>query len=152
MADDNSPASQAVWPVPAFAFRVTIAGEEVTFQEVSGLDIETEVIEYRAGNSKVFSTIKMPGMVSSGHVTLKHGVFARQGAFWDWFSGIKMNTMKRTDVAIALVDTTGAPTMQWTLKNAFPTKITGTDLKAEGNEIAVETVELAYEGITIDNA
>ncbi|MBY5931628.1 phage tail protein [Tateyamaria omphalii] len=152
MADDNSPASQTAWPLPAFEFRVTVAGEEVAFREVSGLEAETEVIEYRAGNSKVFSTIKMPGMIKSGDVTLRHGTFARQGAFWDWFSGIKMNTMKREDVTIALVDAGGEETMRWTLKNAFPTKVTGTDLKAEGNEIAVEIVELAHKGITNENA
>lgn len=63
-----------------------------------------------------------------------------------------MNTIKRVPVIISLLDETGKPTMVWTLANAWPTKITGTDLKAEGNEVAVETIEIAHEGLTIANA
>ncbi len=63
-----------------------------------------------------------------------------------------MNTIKRETVVIKLLDETGAPTMTWTLTNAWPTKITGTDLKSEANEVAVETLELAHEGLTIANS
>lgn len=63
-----------------------------------------------------------------------------------------MNTIKRVPVTISLLDEAGAPTMVWTLANAWPTKITGTDLKADGNEVAIESIEIAHEGITIDNA
>ncbi|WP_299747250.1 phage tail protein [uncultured Tateyamaria sp.] len=152
MTDDDSPQSQSIWPLPAFYFQVTMAGEDMTFQEVSGLDVESQPIEYRAGNSKVFSTIKMPGLRKTGNLTLKKGVFTRGQTFWDWFSGIKMNTIKRQDLTISLRDGSGTPTMVWRVMNAFPTKITGTDLKAEGNEIAVDRIEIAHEGITIENA
>ncbi|WP_299772774.1 phage tail protein [uncultured Tateyamaria sp.] len=152
MTDDDSPQSQNIWPLPAFYFQVTMAGEDMTFQEVSGLDVESQPIEYRAGNSKVFSTIKMPGLRKTGNLTLKKGVFTRGQTLWDWFSGIKMNTIKRQDLTISLRDGSGTPTMVWRVMNAFPTKITGTDLKAEGNEIAVDRIEIAHEGITIENA
>ncbi|WP_299204975.1 phage tail protein [uncultured Tateyamaria sp.] len=152
MTDDDSPQSQSIWPLPAFYFQVTMAGEDMTFQEVSGLDVESQPIEYRAGNSKVFSTIKMPGLRKTGNLTLKKGVFTRGQTFWDWFSGIKMNTIKRQDLTISLRDGSGTPTMAWRVMNAFPTKITGTDLKAEGNEVAIDSVEIAHEGITIENA
>ncbi len=144
-------AQDKVWPLPKFYFQVQIAGQEVAFQEVSGLDIEAQVIEYRHGNSKEFSTIKMPGIKKSGNVTLKRGVFKGDNTFWDWFNAIKMNTIERKEVVISLLDQEGSPTMVWTLKNAWPTKITGTDLKSDGNEVAVETLEVAHEGITIDN-
>ncbi|WP_299550073.1 phage tail protein [uncultured Tateyamaria sp.] len=152
MTDDDSPQSQNIWPLPAFYFQVTMAGEDMTFQEVSGLDAESQPIEYRAGNSKVFSTIKMPGLRKTGNLTLKKGVFIRDQTFWDWFSGIKMNTIKRQDLTISLLDGSGTPTMVWRVMNAFPTKITGTDLKAEGNEVAIDSVGIAHEGITIENA
>ncbi len=145
-------AQDKVWPLPKFYFQVKIADQEVAFAEVSGLDIEAQVIEYRHGNSKEFSTIKMPGIKKSGNVTLKKGVFKGDNAFWDWFSKIKMNTIERKEVVISLLDEGGAPTMVWTLKNAWPTKITGTDLKSDGNEVAVETLEVAHEGITIANS
>ncbi len=144
-------AQDKVWPLPKFYFQVQIAGQEVAFQEVSGLDIEAQVIEYRHGNSKEFSTIKMPGIKKSGNVTLKRGVFKGDNTFWDWFNAIKMNTIERKEVVISLLDQEGSPTMVWTLKNAWPTKITGTDLKSDGNEVAVETLEVAHEGITIVN-
>lgn len=143
----------AVWPLPKFYFSVDISdvGNNLAFQEVSGLDTETQVIEYRAGNSKVFSTIKMPGIAKYGNITLKKGVFVKDNKFFDWYSKIKMNTIKRQSVTIKLLDESGKPTMTWKLVNAWPTKITSTDLKSDGNEVAVETLELTHEGVTIEN-
>ncbi len=144
-------AQDNVWPLPKFYFQVKIADQEVSFQEVSGLDIEAQVIEYRHGNSPEFSTIKMPGIKKSSNVTLKKGVFKGDNTFWDWFNAIKLNTIERKTVVINLLDEEGNPTMSWTLNNAWPTKVTGTDLKSDGNEVAVETLEVAHEGITITN-
>lgn len=140
-----------VWPLPKFYFQVKIGDKEIPFQEVSGLDIEAQIIEYRHGNSKEFSTIKMPGIKKTGNVTLKKGIFVKDNGFWDWFNKIKMNTIERQTIVINLLDEAGAPTMVWTLTNAWPTKITGTDMKSDGNEIAVETIEVAHEGLTIAN-
>ena len=142
-----------VWPLPKFYFSVDISGvgDDLPFQEVSGLDTESQPIEYRAGNNKVWSVIKMPGLVKTGNVTLKKGVFAKDNKFWDWYSQIKLNTIKRQTVTIKLLDENGGNTMVWKLANAWPTKITGTDLKSEGNEVAVETLEMAHEGLTIEN-
>ena len=152
MADDGSAQSTSVWPLPKFYFQVEWDSEKVSFQEVSGLDIEAQPIEYRHGDSPEFSTIKMPGIKKSGNVTMKKGVFKSDNKFWDWFNEIKMNTIKRKTVTIKLLDEAGAPTMTWTLKNAWPTKITGTDMKSDGNEVAVESIEIAHEGIVIANA
>lgn len=63
-----------------------------------------------------------------------------------------MNTIERKTVVISLLDEGGNPTMVWTLNNAWPTKITGTDMKSDGNEVAVETIEVAHEGLTIANS
>lgn len=152
MADDGSAQSTTVWPIPKFYFQVKWDSEVMSFQEVSGLDVESQPIEYRHGDSPEFSTINMPGIKKSSNVTMKKGVFKSDNKFWDWFNQIKMNTVKRVPVTISLLDEAGAPTMVWTLANAWPTKITGTDLKADGNEVAIETIEIAHEGITIDNA
>ena len=151
MADDGSEQSKSVWPLPKFHFQVKWDDTEVAFQEVAGLDVEAQIIEYRAGNSKTFSTVKMPGLQKSGNITMKKGVFKSDNALFDWFKEIKMNTIKRKALTISLLDESASPTMVWKVQNAFPTKITGTDLKADGNEIAIETIELAHEGITIQN-
>lgn len=146
-------AQDNVWPLPKFYFTVDLGSQDSTtsFQEVSGLEVEAQVIEYRHGDSPQFSTIKMPGIIKSGNVTLKKGVFVDDNNFWAWYEGIKMNTIKRETVVIQLLDEAGSPTMTWTLANAWPTKISGTDLKSDSNEVAVETIELAHEGITIAN-
>jgi phage tail-like protein len=152
MADDSIAQSQAVWPLPKFYFKVDFGNDETaSFQEVSGLDVEAEEIKYRAGDSPTFSVIKMPGLVKQGNVTMKKGMVKEGAEFWKWFSAIKMNTIARRTVTISLLDEGGNPTMVWTLKNAWPTKITGTDLKSTGNEVAIETIELAYEGLEIAN-
>jgi phage tail-like protein len=149
MADDGSAQSTTVWPLAKFRFEVKWDSTVMSFQEVSGLDMETQPVEYRHGDSKAFSVVKMPGIKKYGNITMKKGVFKADKKFWDWFNEIKMNTIKRKPVTISLLDESGAPTMVWTLTNAWPTKITGTDLKSEGNEVAVETIEIAHEGLTI---
>jgi phage tail-like protein len=87
-------------------------------QEVSGLDVESQTIEYRHGDSKDFSVVKMPGVKKTGKVTMKKGVFKSDNKFWDWFNHIKMNTIKRVPVTISLLDESGSPTVVWTLANA----------------------------------
>lgn len=146
-------AQDAVWPLPKFYFRVRLGSQDstVSFQEVSGLDTETQPIEYRHGDNPQFSTIKMPGISKVGNVTLKKGIFVNDNNFWKWYDAIKMNTIKRETVTIQLLDEAAKPTMTWTLSNAWPTKITGTDMKSDGNEVAVETLELAHEGLVIAN-
>lgn len=138
--------------MPKFYFQVKWDSQVMSFQEITGLDVQSEEIKYRHGDSPEFSVIKMPGMKKVGNVTMKKGVFKSDNKFWDWFNQIKMNTIKRLPVTISLLDETGAPTMVWTLANAWPTKITGTDLKAEGNEVAIETIEIVHEGLTIGNS
>lgn len=151
MAEDGSTQSANAWPMPKFHFQVKWDSEVMSFQEVSGLDVESQPIEYRAGDSKTFSVVKMPGIKKFGNITMKKGVFKSDNKFWDWFKEIKMNTIKRKPVTISLLDEEGNPTMVWTLTNAWPSKITGTDLKSDGNEVAVESIEVVHEGLEIAN-
>lgn len=152
MADDGSKEG-STWPMPKFRFEVDLGSEltKVAFQEVSGMDVENQIIEYRASNSPLFSTIKMPGIVKYGNITMKRGIFVNDNTFWNWHAEIKMNVIKRRTVIIRLLDEAGGTTMQWQLDNAWPTKITSTDLKSDGNEVAVDTIEIAHEMITIKN-
>ena len=151
MADDGSAQSTAVWPLPKFHFQVKWDSNVMSFQEVSGLDVQSEEIKYRHGDNPIFSPIKMPGLKKYGNVTMKKGIFKGDNKFWAWLNEIKMNTIKRIPITISLLDEAGKPTMVWTLANAWPTKIQGTDLKSEGNEVAIETIEIVHEGLTIAN-
>lgn len=146
---ENGEQSAATWPLVKFSFQVKWDDAEFIFQEVSGLSAEAQVIEYRGGNSRVFSTIKMPGIQKFSNVTMKKGILKGDKNLWDKHNLIKMNTCKRCPVIISLLDESQAVTMSWKLTNAFPVKMTVTDMKSGGNEIAIESMEFAHEGLSI---
>jgi phage tail-like protein len=152
MATDTGVAEGATWPMPKFRFEVDFGSMTgIAFQEVSGLEAETQIIEYRKSNSPLFSTEKMPGIAKYGNVTMKRGVFVNDNTFWNWYSQITMNTIARITVLVKLLDEKGNVTMQWQLNNAWPTKISSTDLKSDASEVAVDTIEIAHEQLIITN-
>lgn len=144
-------AQDSPWPVPKFHFKVTFGDlGDISFQEVSGLDAEYDVIEYRAGNSIDFSTVKMPGLRKGSDVTLKKGMFRNDTSLYNYFNSVKMNTIARQTVTIQLLDEEHNPMFTWTLKNAFPVKVSGTDGNAENSEVAIEEIVLAHEGLSFE--
>ncbi|EAT58582.1 phage tail protein [Chlorobium ferrooxidans] len=148
MADDSSRHSYN-----GFNFLVTFDAVNLSFQEVTGLDMEAEPIAYRQGEkppiTSTFATIKMPG-IRRGHVILKNGVFRGKRSLLSWFDDSKTNTIKRKAVTITLLDEQGEPVMVWKMSNAWPVKISSPGLKATGNEVAIESIELAHEGVIIE--
>lgn len=141
----------AVYPIPVFHFKVEWGGKNVGFSEVSGLTQEVQMIEYRDGNSPDYSTIKMPGLHKYNNVTLKRGIAKSDNEFFNWLNTIKLNTVERRDLTISLLNESHEPVMVWKARNAFPVKVEGPGLKASGNEVAVESIEIAHEGITLQN-
>lgn len=139
------------YPLPAFHFIVDWSGERIGFSEVSGLTQENQAIEYRDGSSPEFSSIKMPGLQKYSNVTLKRGIVKSDNDFFKWLSTIKMNTVERRDLVISLLDESHEPVMAWKIHNAFPVKVEGPSLKATGNEVAIESIELAHEGLDVQN-
>lgn len=139
------------YPLPKFHFQVEWGGARIGFTEVSGLDVETEVIEYRDGALREFSKMKIPGMQKYANVTLKRGVFKSDNDYFEWWNTVSLNTIERRDVIISLLNEAHEPVMVWKIKNAWPTKIASTDLKSDGNEIAIESIELAHDGLSIQN-
>lgn len=152
MAEDGAAQSGTTqaWPLPSFYFKVSVTDVgDISCSEVSGLETEYDMIEYRAGDSPVFTKQKMPGMRKASDVTLKKGIFKDDKAMWDWINSIKLNTIKRATVTISLLDESGKPVKTWELTNAWPKKITVEGLKADGNTAAIETLILAHEGVTV---
>ncbi len=141
----------ANYPLPVFHFQVDWGGVSLAFSEVSGLGVETQVIEYRDGTSPVYSTVKMPGIQKYGNLTLKRGVTAANNEYFDWWKTVKLNTIERRDLTVSLLNEEHEPVMVWKIRNAWPTKVDGPSLKADGNEVAIESIELAHEGLTIEN-
>jgi phage tail-like protein len=141
----------AEYPIPKFHFQVEWGGSRIGFTEVSGLDITTEVIEYRDGASPEYSKVKMPGQRKFSNITMKRGTFHGDNEFYAWFNTVNLNQIERRNLTISLLNENHEPVVVWKVKNAWPTKVTPTDLKADGNEVALESLELAHEGLTIQN-
>lgn len=139
----------ATYPLTKFHFQVEWGGTRIGFTDISGLDVSLDVIEYRDGASPEYSKIKMPGMTKFSNITLKRGTFLNDNEFYSWFNTVQMTTIERRNITISLLNENHEPVMVWKVKNAFPVKVQSTDLKADGNEVAIETLELAHEGLTI---
>lgn len=143
----------ANYPLPKFHFKVDWAGTNIGFTEVTGLTIETEVIEYRHGASKEYNKTKQPGLQKYGNITMKRGTFENDNEFYSWWDQTKLFEEKgakfRRDLTVSLLNESHEPIASWKIKNAWPTKVQYADLKADANEIAIETIELAHEGVTV---
>jgi phage tail-like protein len=139
------------YPIPKFHFQADWGGVRIGFTEVSGLDAETEVIEYRDGASPEYSKTKIPGMQKFPNLVMKRAVFASDNDYFSWWNTVALNTVERRSVTISLLNEKHEPVVVWRVKNAWPAKLSSTDLKADGNEIAIETIELAHDGLMIEN-
>jgi phage tail-like protein len=141
----------ADYPIPVFHFKVEWGGKNVGFSEASGLTQELQLIEYRDGNSPDYSTIKMPGLHKYNNITLKRGVMKGDNEFFKWLNTVKLNTIERRDLTISLLNEKHEAVMVWKAHNAFPVKVEGPGLKASGNEVAIESIEIAHEGLVLQN-
>lgn len=141
----------ATYPIPKFHFQVEWGGAKIGFTEVTGLEVSTDVIEYRDGASPEYHKIKMPGMQKFSNITLKRGIFQGDNDYFNWWNTVALNTIERRDVVISLLNENHEPVVVFKVKNAWPVKVQSTDLKADGNEVAIETIEIAHEGLVIQN-
>lgn len=144
---------------PYTNFRFTLLIDNVEsggFSECSGLQMETKVYEYKEGG-KNHTTLKFPEHSSFGNITLKRGM-TKSNELLLWQKDIAEGTFRinprsrgaaTSQIAIILNDEKGDKTKQWNLVNGFPIKWTGPDLKANANEVAIESLEIAHEGIEV---
>lgn len=140
------------WPLPKFCFKVSIGKlGELTFEEVSGLEVEWAT-EKQDGNNMQLSESTIPGINRYDILHLKKGTFVSNNKLIDWFDTVKLNIEQRESMIVSLLDQEGNPTMVWKVANARPIKITGVNLKSDGNEVTIEQLDLAHEGIIIENA
>lgn len=140
----------AAYPFPVFHFQVEWGGTSQGFTEVSGLNIEVQSIDYRDGLSPEYNVTKMSGMVQYTNITLKRGIFSGDNEFFQWLTTTKLNNPERRDLTISLLGENHDPVMVWKVKNAWPCKVEGPSLNSTGNEVAMESIELCHEGLTIE--
>ena len=132
---------------PVFQFTVEWGGSRIGFTEVSGLSDEVAVIEYREGSSAANSPTLIPGLKPSPVVTLKRGIMTGDNELAQWFQNIRNGAVERRDLVISLLNAEFEPTVTWKLADAWPRKISASDLNAQTNEIAIESVEIVCEQI-----
>ena len=136
-------------PYLNFNFIVDIGvGDELGFSEAEVPSGEIEVIEYREGGDAA-TVRKLPGLVKYPNVTLKRGVNGYLDLY-NWWKSARDGDVRRTDVTIKLLDEQRQEVMRWNLSRAWPVKLEGSTLNAQGNEVAIETLELAHEGFEIE--
>lgn len=140
--------------MPLFHYEVDFGNqiENIRFEEASGLEVETEIIEYRDEFTPLTSTIKMPGVTKYGNIKLKKGLFKNDTNFSNWVKKIKMNTLERKTITIKLIIEEGNTLTEWKLTNAWITKMTTANLQTNVNEVLVETLEIKHEGLVIMNS
>ncbi len=139
-------------PVGNFRFSLELDQVQVAgFAECSGLTLETKVLEYKEGGNNS-TTLKFPETSSYGNITLKRGV-SNSNDLMNWQLDVaegNFSINKRSsnpNVAIILQDEKGEAVRRWNLVRPFPVKWVGPDFKASGNEVAIETLEIAHEGL-----
>ncbi len=134
------------YPIPVYRFVVTLGDEQMAFSEVSGLDIGVETITYKDGLGRKH----MPGQKSDVNITLKRGVVRKKSQFFDWINQISLNLIDKKDMTVSLTNETGdEPLVTWTITNAFPKKLTAPSFNGSSNEVAVETLEMMADNVTI---
>jgi phage tail-like protein len=148
-----------------FVVSIGTVGANAAFTEVTGIDAAVDVIEFRQGNANSLAPLKIPGLVKHGNITLKYGV-TDSDDFRNWIRACTYDKRKvtpRTNMTIELIDiikgsplqpvaaaaSSGTAGLIWTLTNCWVAKYTGSDLNALQSEIAIETVEVAYEEISV---
>ena len=135
-------------PYRNFRFRLEIDGLDAgSFSEVSGLDATMDVVEYRAGDDPAITPTKLPGLIKYGNITLKWGP-SETMVLYDWLIDITEGTIEKKTVTLTALDEEGSPAASWRCINAWPVKYTAPDFNGTSSEIAIETIELAHEGLT----
>lgn len=135
------------YPYGKFRYKVEIDGLEAGgFSEVTGFDASIDVIEYREGDM-VQTPLKIPGLKKYGNITLKQGL-TTSTVLYDWIIAGVNGAVERKTITITLLDEEEAPAASWQVINAWPTKYTAPDFNATSSEVAIDTLEIAHEGMT----
>jgi phage tail-like protein len=140
------PVAERKDPYLSCRFLVEIEGLVVGgFSEVSGLQAETQVEEYREGGVNDF-VHRLPKETKYQNITLKRGI-TDSDVLWTWHRFVVNGIVMRKNGYIILLDSEGNEKWRWGFTDAYPTKWVGPDFKADGSTVAVETVELVHNGI-----
>jgi phage tail-like protein len=149
---------KTAYPLPVYNYKVEIGSDTVAFSEVSGLNIGYETTTYKESPIESGApgprVMNMPAQATATNVTLKKGVVrgASVANLYNWISGIQINQVEKKDIFVRLCDESGDAVISWKVTNAFPTKLDAPTFDANSNDVAVESMELMADGITVEEA
>jgi phage tail-like protein len=127
-------------------FLVEIDGiTQAGFSDCTGFGASNDPIEYREGGENT-TVRKLPGMTKYQNITLKWGL-TDSVELYEWFRGVVKGEVQRKNGSIIQLDSTGQEKLRWNFVNGWPAKWDGPDFSAKGNDVAIETLEIAHEGI-----
>ncbi len=135
------------YPHGRFRYKVEIDGLDAGgFSEVSGFDLSIDVMDYREGDS-VQTPMKMPGLRRYSNIVLKQGL-ADSMVLYDWITTGVDGAVERKTITITLLDEEESPAASWQVINAWPMRYTAPNFDANASEVAIESLEIAHEGMT----
>jgi phage tail-like protein len=137
-------------PFRGFNFRVDIDGiGSSAFSEVSGLTADGDAVDYREGTDPINNVRKLQGMRKFTAIVCKRG-YIQSDELWSWYARIHNGQDDRRNGSVVLYNEARKPVMRWNFENAWLNKIEGPSLKASGNEVAIESMELVHEGLSLE--
>ena len=144
------PTGKRTDPYRSFNFRLEIDGLTAgSFSGCSGLSSDGDAVPYREGTDIPLTVRKLVGLRKYANITLKRG-YTPNTELWDWYTNIMNGIADRRNASIILMDEQRKDVKCWIAVNAWPNKINVSDLKASGNEVAIESVEIVHESLTLE--
>jgi phage tail-like protein len=136
-------------PYGQFNFLIEIDGVvKGGFSEASGLTTDTNIIEYREGAEQHGTTRKLPGLIKYNNIVLKRG-WTKDKSLWAWRKKVIDGKTQRNSGSIVLLDEARNEALRWNFREGWPSKWEGPALNAKTSEVAVETLEIAHEGLEL---
>ena len=147
---------KARYPLPVYNYKVEINGETIAFSEVSGLSKSFETSTYKESKTDQPgggpSFMYMPGQIQPITITLKKGYVRTKNlpVFYNWINSTRINQIEKKDIKVRLTDEEGNAVVTWTVINAFPTKLDAPTFDANSNDVAIESLELMADDLTME--
>jgi phage tail-like protein len=137
-------------PYAQFNFLIEIDGViKGGFSEASGLTTDTNVIEYREGSESHGTPRKLPGLLKYNNIVLKRG-WTKDKSLWEWRKKVIDGKTQRQSGTIVLLDEARNKALTWNFREGWPSKWEGPALNAKTSEVAIETLEIAHEGLELE--
>jgi len=139
-------------PYRSFNFELVIDNiPSGAFSECSGLTAEGDAVDYREGTDRQANVRKLVGLRKYANIALKRG-YTQDLSLWIWYGNIRDGIADRRNVTIVLLNEQRLPVLRWHAERAWINKIEGPAFKASANEVAIESLEIVHEGLTVEVA